>query len=149
MIYIFVLVLIFLVIFLTKKRLDLAMVLSLAMSVLASSISLDLSQFLIRLGLNIGISLLNSWVYLIIILLPVLIVLKTSEKRPRSLVRIIIETCLFFGLLLILIVPEAGFLLKTDQISVEIYKVLINNNKIVIIASSLYGFWQTIKRIEE
>ncbi len=149
MVFLLILVLLILTILLNKRQLGNAMIFLIAASNLANLVAANLASFIVNLGIKTNHKWLTSLITIIMIIIPMLVVIYRSHKRNRTTLKITIEALILTLAMIILVGPSLTNLIKIDQLSINILKIITNQSKIILILTGCYGFWQLIIKDEE
>ncbi len=134
---------------LTKRHVGMALLMALAMITVGDLLANDLADLLLAAGLTLSKTLLLVIIKSLLVVLPLAIVLLRSSKRSRQLVQLAFETALVAGLIILVMHPLITNFVKIDQLSWQIWQLVSDNQKWLLVLAASYGFYQVMIKDEE
>ncbi len=146
MIYLLTLVVLALLLILNHKQLGLAMILAVATTHISQMVVPQLSKLLQPSGSSQAY--LTATIRILLVIVPALILIYRSNKRSRSIFKIVFEVTIFGLLLLALIGGDINSLIKLDDLSMAIFKISKQYQQFILVLAVTVGFWQVVVRDE-
>ncbi len=146
MIYGGLLLLIFGLIYATKRSIAPSLVTLLASSLLAGLATADLANFISSMTSSLSRATLTAVVRLMILLLPAMVVLMRAPKVSRDFLLKIVDSALLTAVIIALIGSTLTSLIKLDSWSAQAQTLIMQNSKWLLIGAGLYGFYGLLKK---